>query len=107
MNGVIFNEEVMKISIKILALVCLVLFWSAPVFAIDKSKKDESKKTVKVDKKKTSQSNDTQRSKKSKSYDDFVDRNNNGIDDRAEKNTPKQTKKKTSKTASPKKTTKP
>lgn len=92
-------EVVMKIMIKTFIILGLILVWSGPAAAIDKSKKDEKSKdskTVEIEKKKPDQTTsprDSQRPntrKKAKNYDNFIDRNNNGIDDRAEKSTPKQ-----------------
>jgi len=86
-----------KLVIIIGALMALIV-WSDPAAAIDKSKKEkppqaDKKVEIKKDKKDTGRKDRVAGSHKTKkSYDDFVDRNNNGIDDRAEKATPKEKK---------------
>ena len=90
----------MRVMIKLLVIMVLVIVWSGPALGIDKSrKKDENpkdRKTVQTEKTKpvqTSAQRDSQRSeikKPAKGFDDFIDRNNNGIDDRVEKKPPKQ-----------------
>jgi len=106
----------MRIMIKIFAVLVLVIFWSGPAAGIDKSKKNErpkDQKTVQVEKKKPEQTTSPQDSqgaqskKTTKNYDDFIDRNNNGIDDRAEKSNTKQTQDKPAPEATPKKNPKP
>ncbi len=74
---------------------------SAPAMGIDKKKEPSPKKDTPTVEKQTTQNrrtvNDskvTQNKSRKKNYDDFVDRNNNGIDDRAEKSSsPKKTEK--------------
>jgi chromosomal replication initiation ATPase DnaA len=89
----------MRLFIKIFVSLCLIVVWNGSAVGIDKSKKDKktkTKQTVQVDKKKTEQTKpqpdkkavDSKKTKKS--YDNFVDGNNNGIDDRAEKSPSKQ-----------------
>lgn len=106
----------MKLMIKIFVLFCLVFIWSGSASGIDKSKKSDQpakKKTITVQKKNPDQqqkSKDTQSSgakQSSKTYDNFVDRNNNGIDDRAEKISSKQPKKKVPAAKPTKKVVKP
>lgn len=84
----------MKISVTICLIACLVLMWAGPATAIEKSKKDKTSvqdntATIKKQNPVDSERAVTDRTKKPensrKSYDNFVDRNNNGIDDRAEK----------------------
>ena len=103
----------MKKYIYILIAIALMIVWANPASAIDRSKKDSpapKQERPAVDKpqqkpaKNTSDSKATQDTgSRKKNYDDFVDRNNNGIDDRAERGS-KTTKTKKPESA-PKKTT--
>ncbi len=106
----------MKLLIKILFVLELLVVLSLPAAAIDKSKKDEpspDKKTVEVEKKKIDQPSDTQNSQadkdhsNKKNYDNFIDRNNNGIDDRSEKAPAKTSRQKATPNPPPKKVSKP
>lgn len=106
----------MKYLANILLAFFLMALLAAPVAAIDK-KRDPSptkKDTPTVEKrtpersKTVNDSKATNNTSRRKSYDDFVDRNNNGIDDRAEKSTaPKQSKTPESKKKTPPKKPKP
>lgn len=72
----------------------LMAMLSVPAMGIDKKKEPSPKKdTPTVEKQKIDRTRSVRDSKvtkersRKKNYDDFVDRNNNGIDDRAEKST--------------------
>jgi len=85
----------MKIFINILLTLCMALFCVGTTAAIEKSKKDQPapKKDSQVVRQKTPDRSQNPVDSKAapappperKNYDDFIDRNNNGIDDRAEK----------------------
>jgi hypothetical protein len=85
----------MRISFRIILAVALVFLWAGTVSAADKAKKDEKpkeQKVVQTPKPQTPSVPDSQGSQvrpgqgRSKDrYNDFVDANNNGIDDRVEK----------------------
>ena len=61
----------------------------SPAYAVDKKKTDKSK-TNQVDKDKSSQNDSSSiNSKPQKKYDDFIDKNQNGVDDRRENLVPK------------------
>jgi len=77
----------MKRLVYYIAVIFLVAGLSLPAVAIDKEKKDETPK----DSNKTTENVKQDQSKKN--YDDFVDTNKNGIDDRAEKKTTSKPKK--------------
>jgi hypothetical protein len=87
----------MKKALYIIVMVVLVAVWANPASAIDRSKKNDpspNQKRPLVDKPsqdrgKTIPDSKAPQNKESrkKNYDDFVDRNNNGIDDRVEKST--------------------
>jgi len=90
----------MKIVIKTFLLLVIIGVLSGPALGIDRSKKEgnpQDQKAIKIEQKKPdssagpqdSQGNNTR--KPPKNYDNFIDSNNNGIDDRAEKTNPKQT----------------
>lgn len=97
----------MKKAIYTFCILCLILLWVGPAGAVDKTKKDKTpppkEKIIKVEKdekgKSGDQKTDNQTSRRKKTYDNFVDKNNNGIDDRSEK---KVSTKKTPKEDSPK-----
>ena len=98
----------MRFLTSIFIIACLLIVWSGPAAAIDKSKKDDKPapdKKVQIEKKNPDQAKDQKKSKKD--YDNFLDRNNNGIDDRAEKSPSKQPQKKSTPKPPPQKTTKP
>ncbi len=100
--------EAMRLLRPIFIIICLMFIWSGPAAGIDKSKKDDKpapEKKVQVEKKTPDKSQDKKGTKKN--YDNFVDRNNNGIDDRAEKSSSKQPKKKTTPKPPPQKDVKP
>jgi len=85
----------MRNFIHILLAVFLMAALSAPVMGIDKKRDPSPQKDTQTVKQQTpdrSQTVDDSKATKVKSrkknYDDFVDRNNNGIDDRAEKSPP-------------------
>ncbi len=72
----------------ILALIVIAAFLTGPLGAIDKSKKDpdSTRQTTPVpdqNKNKNKNQNKSQDNTR-KTYNDFIDRNNNGIDDRHE-----------------------
>jgi hypothetical protein len=72
----------------IIYLIAALFLFSAtgPVFAVDKKEKDKSK-TQETDRKQSPRKDTSDRSSKaqqSKKYDDFIDNNHNGIDDRRE-----------------------
>jgi len=110
---IILNGDVMKKYTYILVAIALVVVWAYPASAIDRSKKDNpapKQERPVVDKPVQKQAKTTTDGKatrntgsRKKNYDDFVDRNNNGIDDRAEKGSKKTTPKKPK--SAPKKTT--
>lgn len=86
----------MKNVIKIFLIICLLVLWVGTAFGIDKTKKSgssprpvERKSSSQNDVKKDSQIQQDNKSsqKDQKTHDDFIDKNNNGIDDRAEKST--------------------
>ncbi len=89
------NGDVMKTLLTILIAVAMVTVLIDPASAIDRSKKDKPKPKPErpaVDKPTNNQTRTVPDSKatkntdsRKKNYDDFVDRNNNGIDDRVEK----------------------
>ena len=100
----------MKCATLTISLVCLVLFWAGSALAVDKTKKDKvppKEKAVEVEKKPEAKQDrsgidkpDNNSSRSKKNYDNFIDNNNNGIDDRAEKKTSvKKVKKDTTSTA--------
>lgn len=85
----------MKTSLRIMSAVVLVFLWAGTASAVDKAKKDEKPKEQKVVQtpnphtpvapdSQGSQTNSGQSRSKDK-YNDFIDTNNNGIDDRIEK----------------------
>ena len=96
-SGERFNilGEAMKIFVNIVLTLCLMLFCLGTAGAIEKSKKDQPapKKDSQVVRQKSPEKAqnpvDTKAAQtpapERKNYDDFIDRNNNGIDDRAEK----------------------
>lgn len=85
----------MKSIFKIALLICFVIVIADPVAAIDRTKKPnpppkdktavKEKQPEKPPEKQPEKKTDKSRSKKN--YDSFIDKNNNGIDDRAEKKT--------------------
>jgi len=85
----------MKIFLNILLTLCVGLFCVGTAAAIEKSKKDQPapKKDSQVVRQKAPEKSQSPVDSKAapappperKNYDDFIDRNNNGIDDRAEK----------------------
>ena len=88
----------MKIILKLVLAFALILLWAGPAAAIDKTKKDENPKKDQVQVDKAQKPPEQEKQQKEtiggsentkKSYDNFIDTNNNGIDDRAEsKNAP-------------------
>ncbi len=101
----------MRHIIHIFIGIFLLAVLSAPAMGIDKKQEPAPKKdTPTVEKRTPDRSRTVDDSKttkvktRKKNYDDFVDRNNNGIDDRAEKTTaPKKSKPETRKKATPEK----
>jgi hypothetical protein len=79
-------DGTMKALIVILCILGLLVTAVSPVAAIDKSKKADppavEKKKPDQEKKDTTP---TRQKKNPPTYDNFIDKNNNGIDDRAEK----------------------
>ena len=88
------GSAVMNIVIKTALALCLAFFLAGGAAAIDKSKKTEKPKektqvtTPKVSPESTSRAPEDKKvepDRQKNGYDDFIDRNNDGIDDRAEK----------------------
>ena len=86
----------MKNVIKIILILGLTILWTGTASGIDKTQKGSSSqgsgKTTVNNQNKSTQDSQAQPDSKSsdnsrKTHDDFIDRNNNGIDDRAEKST--------------------
>ena len=87
----------MKALSLIISVLALLVFCFDPAVAVDKTKKDktplpqkttEVDKEIKTDKVQISDNKpDSTASRSKKTYDSFIDSNNNGIDDRAEKKT--------------------
>lgn len=85
----------MRISFRIILTVALVSLWSSTVLAIDKAKieeKPKEQKVVQTPKPQKPAVPDSQgnqlspnQSQPKDKYNDFIDANNNGIDDRVEK----------------------
>ncbi len=99
----------MKNLIHIFLSLLLMAMLSAPAMGIDKKRDPSPKKDTPTVEKQTpdrsrsvNDSKVTENKSRKKNYDDFVDRNNNGIDDRAEKSsTPKKSKPETRKKPEP------
>ncbi|MEZ5359083.1 MAG: hypothetical protein R3F48_09670 [Candidatus Zixiibacteriota bacterium] len=87
----------------ILIIVVLLVVCTGTIFGIDRAKKETNPKP---DSAQTAQPaappQDTGGKGKTDNFDKFIDNNKNGIDDRAEKNKPTQTKKTTADTATTK-----
>ena len=86
----------MKFAFVTIMVVCLALFWAGSAMAVDKTKKGKTpvpEKTAKIEQKteadptKFDSNTSANSSRSKKTYDNFIDNNNNGIDDRAEKKT--------------------
>ncbi|MCP4567683.1 MAG: hypothetical protein GY841_08895 [FCB group bacterium] len=86
----------MKSVFVTITVVCLALFWAGSAMGVDKTKKDKTpppEKTAKIEQKteadptKFDSVTSANSSRSKKTYNNFIDNNNNGIDDRAEKKT--------------------
>ncbi len=86
---------------KYIIIVALTVFLAGSVMGIDRAKKDPTPPDTTQQVTQDDNTQKTTHTKTNREFDNFIDKNNNGIDDRAEKNKPSQTKKKT---AEPKET---
>lgn len=103
----------MNILLTIITTACMLLPACGPVFAIEKTRKDLPKTEIKSRVSDTGSpakttpgatgNSDTKQTTSGKSFNDFIDSNNNGIDDRSERKVSGKTKKPKAVTPEPKK----